>query len=385
MVAAVGRSSSEEIQGCMEDSMYCFTRSAVRQAMSPSTLIVLAAALVSAPAGAQTYRTALGVTGGWSTAGDLTPGLGFETVFEDGWTAGAQLETWVARVGMRVNASYAARETEGSDRPFRIAAADIGVMVRPLPVQPDRVIAPFIAVGAGPVLYMADGDGEPVGDGSYGDDPVLRFMVAPSAGVDLLTGSTVGLRVEVVDQIVFPSIGESPESEGVPRVHNPGVRAAVQFRISRPGRPVVVRAPDPTPAPAPHTQPEARPDPEPRPAQPAPQPAPPPAAPPAPVSQEVGIVYTVQVGSFAQESTARSWARRLERSGLPSWFVEIRDQGQRMIRLRVGAVDSLEDAQLLASRLREAFAYETWIDAVAPDEAVPADAIVATLRFLFAP
>lgn len=366
--------------------MYCFTRSHVRQALAPSTLILLAATLVSPPAEAQTYRTALGVTGGWSTAGDLTPGLGFETVFEDGWTAGAQLETWVGRVGMRLNASYAAREMEGSARPFKIAAGDIGVIVRPLVVQPDRAVAPFIALGAGPVMYMADGDGEPVGDGSYGDDPVLRFMVAPSAGVDLLTGSSVGLRVEVVDQIVFPSIGESPESEGVPRVHNPGVRAAVQFRMGGPRRPVVVRAPDAAPAPAPQAQPDARPAPaaEPPPAQPA-QPAPPPAAPPAPAAREEGIVYTVQVGSFAQESMARSWARRLERSGLPSWFVEIRDQGQRMIRLRVGAVDSLEDAQLLASRLREAFAYETWIDAVAPNEAIPADAIVATLRFLFAP
>lgn len=361
--------------------MYRFTRSHVRQALAPSTLILLATTLVSAPAEAQTYRTALGVTGGWSTAGDLTPGLGFETVFEDGWTAGAQLETWVGRVGMRLNASYAARETEGSERPFKIAAADIAVIVRPLAVQPDRPIAPFIAVGAGPVLYMADGDGGPVGDGSYGDDPVLRFMVAPSAGVDLLTGSSVGLRVEVVDQIVFPSIGESPESEGVPRVHNPGVRAAVQLRMGAPRRPVVVRAPDATPAP--QAQPDARPAPA---AEPPPvQPAPPAAAPPAPAAHEEGIVYTVQVGSFAQESTARSWARRLERSGLPSWFVEIRDQGQRMIRLRVGAVDSLEDAELLARRLREAFAYETWIDAVAPDEAIPADAIVSTLRFLFTP
>lgn len=367
--------------------MYCYTRSHVRHALAVSALILLVAALVSAPAGAQTYRTAFGMTGGWSTAGDLTPGLGSETVFEDGWTAGAQLETWVGRMGMRLTASYAARETEGSARSFQIAAADIGLMIRPLAPRPDRALAPFVAVGAGPVLYRAEADGDPVGDGSYGDDPVLRFMLAPSAGVDLLTGSAVGLRVEVVDHIVFPSIGESPESNGLPRVHNPGVRAALQLRMGRTRRPVLVREPEPKPAP--RAEPDARPAPvaevRPAPTAPsAPEPAPV-AVQPAPASHGESLVYTVQVGSFAQESMARSWARRLERSGLPSWFVETDHAGQRMIRLRVGAVDSHEDAQLLASRLREAFGYETWIDTVSAGEGIPSDAIVATLRFLFAP
>jgi cell division septation protein DedD len=94
-------------------------------------------------------------------------------------------------------------------------------------------------------------------------------------------------------------------------------------------------------------------------------------------------MYTVQVGAFADGNTARAWARRLEARGLPVRFDEVTARGQRLIRLRVGAVDSREDAQLLASRLRRDFGYDTWIDGVAAGETIAPDAIVLTLRYLF--
>jgi cell division septation protein DedD len=94
-------------------------------------------------------------------------------------------------------------------------------------------------------------------------------------------------------------------------------------------------------------------------------------------------MYTVQVGAFADGNTARAWARRLEARGLPTRFDEVMARGQRLIRLRVGAVDSREDAQLLASRLRRDFGYDTWIDGVTAGETMAPDAIVRTLRYLF--
>jgi cell division septation protein DedD len=359
-------------------SMVCFTRSNARGLLASAALVAVAGALAgamgAAPVGAQTYSSVLGVTGGWSTAGDLTPGL-TETTLEDGWTAGAQLETWAGRYGVRLNATYAERNVVGSTRSFQVATADLGLMFRLVPPNRERAIAPFAGIGVGPVLYMADEGGAPLGDGDYGADPVIRWMVAPSVGADLLTHSPVGVRFEIADQIVFPSIGESPETSGLPRVHNPGVRVALQVRFGRPATPLVAVVP---PAP---TGPAQRAD-----AAPAPAPAPTaaPAAPaPAPTLGGQGRLYTAQVGAFADEATARAWAGRLEARGLPVWLSEATLGGQRLIRLRVGAVDSPEDAELLATRLQRDFGYEAWIDGVASGETLPADAIVATLRYLF--
>jgi cell division septation protein DedD len=371
--------------------MYCFTRSNARGLLASAALVAVAGALAgvlgavmgAAPVGAQTYSSVLGVTGGWSTAGDLTPGL-TETTLEDGWTAGAQLETWAGRYGVRLNATYAERNVVGSTRSFQVATADLGLMFRLAPSDRDRVVAPFAGIGVGPVFYRADEGGAPLGDGDYGADPVIRWMLAPSVGADLLTESPVGVRFEIADQIVFPSIGESPEASGLPRVHNPGVRVALQVRFGRPAAPLVAVVP---PAPAsPARTAEAAPAPAPTPvpaAAPAPAPAAAPAPAPAPTLGGQGRLYTAQVGAFADAATARAWAGRLEARGLPVWLSEATLGGQRLIRLRVGAVDSPEDAQLLATRLQRDFGYEAWIDGVVAGETLPADAIVATLRYLF--
>jgi cell division septation protein DedD len=393
-------------------------------ALGVAPVIAPAIAPGFAAVGAQTYGSVVGVTGGWSTAGDLTPGLGAETTFEDGWTAGAQFETWAGRIGMRLNGAYAQRSLVGTARSFQIATADLGLVLRLLAPDRDRAMAPFFGLGAGPVVYISDEDGAPVGDGDYGADPVIRWMLSPSVGVDFLTRSALGVRVEIADQIVFPSIGESPESTGLPRVHNPGARVALQLRLGRPPSPlapVAVAAPasapqapaaapepqrapepqpEPAPAPAPQPQPQPQPAPEPEPEpQPQPEPQPEPAAPPAPAPDPEpaaapapaplptlggqGLMYTVQVGAFSDGNTARAWARRLEARGLPTRLDEVTAGGQRLIRLRVGAVDSREDAQLLASRLRRDFGYDTWIDGVTAGEAIAPDAIVLTLRYLF--
>jgi cell division septation protein DedD len=355
-------------------------------------------ALAALPVEAQSYRTAVGVMGGWSTSGDLTPGLGFETVLEDGWTAGAQLELWpwTGRMGFRLSGTFASRGLEGTSRSFTVDAADLGLMVRLLRADRDRVIAPFVAVGAGGIRYRAETHQPPLGDGEFGDDPVLRLTVVPSLGVDLFTRSIVGLRLEVVDQVVFPGVGTSPLTEGLLRVHNPGVRAGVQLRGGRPPQPVVARGPvaRPQPQAAPAT-PRPAPDPEPPQATPPPpqqppaqqpqQPAtPPPAQHPLPPPADAeAALFTVQVGAYPGTAMARARVSWLEGSGLPIWLTEVVVRGERLVRVRVGAADSREDAQLLVRRLAREFGLETWVTTLDPEEIVPPDGIVATMRFLF--
>jgi hypothetical protein len=333
--------------------MQWLTRSTSRRRFAPVALVtVVALAIVgSAPVGAQSYRTALGVTGAWSGAGDLTPGLELESVLEDSWVAGAQYEIWPGsrRAGIRLSTSFAAREMAAGSGSFLVVAADLGLMVRPLPAHRDRVIAPFLAVGAGPVVYIADADGPPLGAGAYGDDPVVRLAVVPSIGVDLFTAFRVGLRLELGDQIVFPSVGQSPEIEGgVPRVHNPMARAAAQIRFGRAApRPTVARAP-----------------------------------PAAATSDDAGALYTVRVATLPGRTMAERWAERLEEIPLHVWFTDGRELGRRVTHVQLGLVDSPDSAELLAIRLRRDFGYETRIEELPAWQDVPADAIVVTLRYI---
>jgi cell division septation protein DedD len=355
----------------------------------------------AAPAVAQAHRTALGATAGWATYGDLTPGFGWETVLESGWTVGAELETWpgARRVGIRLNMSYADRTLEQTSRAFQVATGDVAVLVRLLPAVRGRIAAPYLGVGGGLVVYRAKDHSIPLGEGQYGDDPVLRVMAAPSIGVDLFTEAPVGLRLEAVDYIVFPAIGESPPAEGFPSVHNPVVRTAVQLRFGRPPpRPIVARPstpaepepvqprpaepepvePEPvTPEPAPPVQPapEAVAPPEPVAPAPAPEPVP-------PARDPHAAVFTVQIGSFAVASTAARWGRNLEAAGLPLWVTQAVVEGRQVSRVRAGVVETWAEAQRLAVVLRREFGYETWVDMVGLRETPPPGALEASRRFM---
>lgn len=332
--------------------MQWFARSTSRRRSASAALVAVVALVIvgPAPVGAQSHRTALGLTAGWSGAGDLTPGLELESVLVDSWIAGAQYEVWPGsrRVGIRLSTSFAPREMAAAPGRFLVVAADLGLLVRPLPARRDRVIAPFLAVGAGPVVYVADADGPPLGDGAYGDDPVVRLAVVPSIGVDLFTASRVGLRLELGDQVVFPSVGESPETEGVPRVHNPMARAAAQVRFGRAApRPTVARAP-----------------------------------PAAATPDDAGALYTVRIATFPGRIMAERWAERLEEIPLHVWFTDGRELGRRVTHVQLGLLDSPDSAELLAARLRRDFGYEARVETMPAGQDVPADAIVVTLRYI---
>ena len=122
---------------------------APHRALPALALLALAAvpAALAAPAAAQSYRTAIGVTGGWSSVGDLTPGFTSETVLGSGWTAGLQLETWLptGRVGFRAAGSVAARTDQNGDN-YGVINADLGVLARLLAPAPGRIAAPYALV-----------------------------------------------------------------------------------------------------------------------------------------------------------------------------------------------------------------------------------------------
>jgi cell division septation protein DedD len=348
-------------------------------------------ALAAGPGHAQAHRTVVGVFGGWSAGGDLTPGTGFESRLADGWLAGAQLESWSAseRTGWRLTGTLASRALDGGGPTFTVIAADVALVLRILDPARERVAEPFVALGPGVVVYRAGPGEEPLGRGLYGSDPVARVVLAPSVGVDLRAGPRAGLRLEVVDAVVFPYVGISPASDHVRWVHNPGARVAAKLRFGqRPPPHSVAPVPVRAAPPARDAEPAAKPTPlEPPATTPTPTPTPTPRsepAPPVPFPAPAELpLFTVQVGAFAEPGAARDLAGRLDGAGLPVWLAEREAGEQRLIAVRAGAVRSREEAALLARRLALELGVETWVAAVASGEPVPADAVATTLRILF--
>lgn len=415
--------------------MYEHMRSRVLPSLGAAILFVV----VAAPVSAQEHRGALGLTGGWSTSSDLTPGMGFTTEFEPGWIAGLQLESWPGsgRIGLRLDGSYAERSlTTDPTSDFNIYTADLALLIRLLPAGDQRFVAPYLAIGGGGVHYNSGEDATPIGDGAYGDDPVTRAAAMAGVGLDLGYSPRAGLRVEFADRVVLPGIGEGPESTGVPMSHHFQLQGALQIRMGRLGGPVLVaRAPRPAPV---QQAPTVRPEPAVR-AEPAVEPAaqaevaelqtrvgewqgrlmsltervdslerelertrstvlarasaPVQAAGPAPARQPEpraarpaaaagDALYTVQIGAFVEDATASLWAERLRRRDVPVWVAHVTIKGQTYSRVRVGALTRLTEARALAETLKSDYGWPVWVAPVTADDRVPRDAVAATLAFL---
>lgn len=133
----------------------------------------LMVAIATSPLGAQTHRVALGITGGWSQYGDLTPGLATSAVFESGWIAGGQVEAWLGagRFGLRLNGSYTKRALQEAEEDFELMAGDLSFMARPLPAGLVPWAAPYIALGGGLAQFRGPSELAPLGGGAYGPDP----------------------------------------------------------------------------------------------------------------------------------------------------------------------------------------------------------------------
>lgn len=321
---------------------------------------VLLALATLTPAGAveaQSHTSALTLLGGMSIHDDLTPGLDSETVFETGWIAGLQAEKWLGagRVGLRLNGLFTQRQLEtGPD--YNVYMADLDLLVRLLSARPGRSVSPYLAFGAGASRYAAVGGGPTLAAGAYGENPVDRVHLLAGLGLDLLPGRRLGLRLEAADKIVLASVGESPESNGLPTVHNMVFTAGLQLRMGAPrpaqelDRPVTVV-----------TVEDRRTD---------------------PVEIDGPVLYTVQLFTFIEAATADRWSALLRERGLPVWQLETVIHGERVSRVRVGALQSEVEARRLASAIERDYGWAVWVDRVDADEPVPADAVARTGHFL---
>lgn len=363
----------------------------------PLLIVAAAVALGASSAHAQTHTWAVGLTGGASIHNDLTPGLDIETTFESGWIVGLQAERWLGagRFGVRFNSLYTQRSLDRTGYfEYNVVSADFDVLARPL--RPNRLgIAPYAVLGVGATHYGGVAGTGPIGDGAYGEDPVLRLHVIGGAGVDFAVSRMFGLRLEAVDQVVFPSMGESPTVEsGFPNVHNVVVVAGVQVLLGQPRRatPRTVTAPAEPAQPEAQEEPETEPQPEvaeaeeapvdePEEAQPEPvvEPEPEPQQPAADVAE---TLYTAQLDAYMVASTADRWVQRLSQRGIPSWRVDSELGGTPVSVVRAGALPSEADAMELARIIEEAFGRTTRIDTIGPEEPVPAAAVVESLRVL---
>ncbi len=318
------------------------------------TLLGMALMVPAGAAEAQSHRSAVTLMGGMSTHGDLTP-FDTETVFETGWIAGLQAERWLGgkRLGLRLNSLFTQRQLESKPGDYNVYAVDLDLMARLLSPRPGRSVMPYLALGAGATRYAAVSGSPTLAGGAYGGNPVDRAHVLAGFGVDLLAGRRLGLRLEAADKLVLLTVGESPDASGLPTTHNLVFTAGLQLRMGAPRvqeaaeRPVTVVTVD-----------DDRTD--------ADRPA----------------LYTVQLFSFVEAATASRWVSLLRERGVPVWQLESVIQGERVSRVRVGALPSEVEARALASALERDYGWAVWVDRVASDEAVPANAVDRTRSFL---
>lgn len=351
-----------------------------------SLLFALILAVPAAPTQAQSRVPGLTVTllGGASWDEDMEVS-GANTELEAGWLTGVQLEHYVGSglVGLRLAGTYTQRENTDATGKWSILGADLGMLIRPALFG--ATVRPYGLLTVGGTMYRSASGSPPFGDGAFGDDPVYRARATVGLGLDISFIPQLGLRIEGADQITFPSIGESPEADGLPTAHTAIALVGLQYRFGvspeRMRRPRPRAAPEPEPEAVEEPRQPEEPEPEPAP-EAAPEPAPQPEPEPAPEPAAEAAIFTVQVGTFLTPGTARRWGARLERRGIPVWYLDRTLGGTDVSRLRAGAVSSEASARELAEIIRSSFGWDTTVEEIGPDEPVPADAVARTQELL---
>lgn len=381
-------------------------------------VLVTAMAFTAGSAAAQSHRSAITLNGGGSVHGDLGPFPSTPAQFEPGWITGLQLEHWVGagRLGLRLGMLWTKREIDqAGPSMYNVFAAGTDLLFRIRPPEAGNTFAPFLGLGAGATHYAGVDSTGTLLDGTYGD-PVYRAHITPSVGADFFASGRSGLRLEVGDQIILPSIGRSPPSSGLPMVHNMVVTLGFQVRTGSLGSAPWVTAAEPVPAEPAQGGPGSRTDElsrselearlaekerqvarlqarldslerrlaggdSPRPRRSA-EAAPEPEPEPTPEAGDADARFTVQVGSFVEAATADRWIQRLQERGLPVWRSDTEIEGERVSRVRVGALTTESDAHSLADILKRDYGWPAWVDEVRDDETVPADAVRRTSAVL---
>lgn len=319
-------------------------------------LLLLGLLLPAGSAEAQSHRTSLTVLGGASNHQDLTSGLDFRTELQTGWIAGIQAERWLGegRAGVRLNGLVTQRMLKFAPGDYNVYSADLDLLVRLLSPRPDRVAAPYVALGVGATRYASVAGSPVFARGIFGSNPVHRAHLLAGLGVDVPSSGRLGLRLEAADKIVLPSVGRSPETAGFPMAHNLVLTAGLQLRMGAPRETQVADRPS-----AIVTIEDRRAD---------------------PVGGQA--LYTVQIFTFVEAATADRWAARLRERNVPVWLLDSVLQGQRVSRVRVGALESEAEARSLAATLERDYGWTAWVDRIEADEPMQANAVRETRAFL---
>lgn len=378
--------------------------------------ILVAATLVPAPAVAQSHRGAITLTGGGSLPGDLGPYPNVSAQFQAGWLTGLQLERWLGtgRLGLRLDGAWTQRELDQAGASmYNVFAAQTDLLFRLRRPRAENVFVPYVGLGLGATYYAGVASAGTLLGGLYGD-PVIRGHVTPALGVDLFASRRSGIRFEVGDQIILPSIGQSPAADGtLPMVHNLVVTLGFQVRTGSLDHSRMAAETDPAPQaePAPASDADrpsrdelaqrlaakerevarlqARVDSLERALQDGPtetvEPAPTAMAEPAPAPTPTDgeARFTVQVGSFVEAATADRWVARLHDRGFPVWRSDTVVQGEPVSRVRVGALATESEARTLADALDREYGWPVWVDQIRDSEPVPANAVQRTRDVLY--
>ncbi len=379
----------------------------------------LMAALSAAPTAAQSHRGAITLTGGGSMPGDLGPYPSSPAQFQPGWLTGLQLERWLGsgRLGLRFDGMWTQRELdEAGASMYNVFAAQTDLLFRFRRPRAGNAFVPYFGLGLGATYFEGVASTGTLLGGLYGD-PVIRAHFTPALGVDLFASRRSGIRFEVGDQIILPSVGQSPPASGLPMVHNLVVTLGFQMRTGSLDNRMADEAPMPRPAvaDAPASESEAadaptreelaqrltarerevarlqaRVDSLERALQSgaagsamAAEPAPEPVQAPMPQAADDNARFTVQVGSFIEAATADRWVARLRGRGLPVWRSDTEVQGQKVSRVRVGALATESEARTLADALDREYGWPVWVDQIHDGEPVPANAVTRTRDVLY--
>lgn len=93
-------------------------------------------------------------------------------------------------------------------------------------------------------------------------------------------------------------------------------------------------------------------------------------------------LYTIQVAAFTDIATAREWADRLRRQGLPVWVSMAEPGGRTFYRVRAGAVPTISEARRLGTMISERYSWPVWLAPLTAADRPPEDAVQATRRLL---
>jgi hypothetical protein len=207
-----------------------------RVACAARVTVVLAALLTAAQAGAQEYSSSLGWGGGY---------ISFSPFVEQGehsakeirlspaWVAVLQGESWVLNrwLGLRLGGIYSRGTVTlpTAERSVAVYGLETAALLRILsPAAPRKATA--YLVGGGGVLWYCLGQGGPVriaGTGVLYDDGERRqFMALGGGGIELMPGlrgldGPIGVRLEVVDQVMLEQPFRPLEGAGFGATHNP--------------------------------------------------------------------------------------------------------------------------------------------------------------------